>query len=192
MPPVLKRMLSSDEIASIVHDVIKEAHEGSKEAVWSRVRPLLEAQHHQREAARALLHIVGQQCLLREAAVAALSEIAQSYHQDVEILAPLGECLEAARDIDDLNSPPPVDAVFGAVVERLTALAADHVGLPEEEAILLGLATAARISARQRDDIAEGSLRRLVEIAPRNSAYHYNLGLFLKTRGRFEEGMRSN
>jgi hypothetical protein len=192
MPGVLKRMLSSDEISSIVRDVIKDGREGSKEAASCRVRPLLDAQHHQREAAQALLYIADQQCLSREAAAAALSEIAQSHHQDIEILSALGQCLEAARDIDDLNSPPPAEMVFDTAVERLAALAATHAGRPEEVDILRGLSTAARLSARQRDEIAEKSLRRLVEINPRNCAHHYNLGLFFKTRGRFEEGVRSN
>lgn len=55
-----------------------------------------------------------------------------------------------------------------------------------------GLATSARMLARQRDEIAEASYRRLIEINPQKSADHYNLGLFFKTRGRFEEGMKSN
>jgi hypothetical protein len=43
--------------------------------------------------------------------------------------------------------------------------------------------------ARQRDAIAEDSLRKLTEIDPRKSAHHYNLGLSYKTRGRFAEGV---
>src|SRR5215467_2096852 len=191
MADVPKRMLSAAEISSLTDDVIEEA-KGSKEAAWHKARPLLEVQQHQREAVMSLLQIVDQHCLPREAGVATLSEIAQSHHQDIAILAALGQCLESARDIDDLNSPPPVDTVFYTVVERLSALAKDHEGLPEEEALLRGLATSARMLARQRDDIAENSLRRLLEISPQNSANHYNMGLFLKTRGRFEEGMRSN
>lgn len=46
--------------------------------------------------------------------------------------------------------------------------------------------------ARQRDTIAEHSLRKLTEINPRKSAHHYNLGLFYKTRGRFAEGATAN
>jgi Tfp pilus assembly protein PilF len=45
---------------------------------------------------------------------------------------------------------------------------------------------------RQYDELAENSYRRLTELRPQNSAYHYNLGLFFKTRGKFEEGMNSN
>ena len=55
-----------------------------------------------------------------------------------------------------------------------------------------GLATAARMVARQRDEVAETSYKRLVEIDADYAAYHYNLGLFFKTRGRFREGMLAN
>jgi hypothetical protein len=46
--------------------------------------------------------------------------------------------------------------------------------------------------ARQYDAVAESSHRKLTEIEPQNSAHHYNLGLFFKTRGRFGEGVVSN
>jgi hypothetical protein len=188
----LSEILSPREIESVEREVIEEGRAGRRETAWRKLQPLRKAQHRQLEVANSLLRIIHQACLPMEGAVDVLSEVAQSHYQDVNILAPLGECLEAVRDIDDLNAPPPAGAVFYTVVERLVALAKHHEGLPGEEAILRGLATSARMLARQRDDIAENSCRRLIEIDPRNSAYHYNLGLFFKTRGRFGEGTNSN
>ena len=46
--------------------------------------------------------------------------------------------------------------------------------------------------ARQHDDVAESCYRKLVETDPDECSNHYNLGLFMKTRGRFEEGMKAN
>jgi hypothetical protein len=46
--------------------------------------------------------------------------------------------------------------------------------------------------SRQYDELAENTYRRLAELSPRNGAYHYNLGVFLKTRGTFEKGLKSN
>ena len=192
MSDFLSKILSAGEIKSLEHEIIEEAQAGRKEAAWHRLQPLRKTQHHQHEAAESLLRIICQQCLPTQSAVDLLSEIAQSHHQDVDMLAALGGCLEAVRDIDDLNAPPPVDAVFYTVVDRLAAFAKDCDGLPEEEAILRGLATSARMLARQRDEIAEHCYRKLTEINPRKSADHYNLGLFFKTRGRFEEGVKSN
>lgn len=185
-------VLASDEIEALEREVIAEAQAGRKQAAWHKVQPLRNAQLRQPEAALALLGIVYQQALQREAAIDVLSEVAQSHDQDVGILSALGQCLEGVRDIDDLNAPPPGHSVFHTVVEKLEALAKIYEGQPEQEPILRGLATSARMLARQQDAIAESSHRKLTEINPRNAAYHYNLGLFDKTRGRFADGVKSN
>jgi len=192
MSDFITKILSPGEIQSLEDEAIEEALAGRQEAAWRKLQPLRKVQHHQPEAAKSLLRVINQTCLRVPGAADALSEIAQSHHQDANIVAALGECLEAVRDVDDLNAPPSVNPLFNRVVEALAAFAKEHDGLPGEEPILRGLATAARMLARQCDDIAEASYRKLVEINPRNSAYHYNLGLFFKTRGRFEEGMKSN
>jgi hypothetical protein len=185
-------ILSSEQIETLEQEVIKDAEAGRKETAWSKLQPLRRSQYHQREAAISLLRIVDRRCLPRESAADILFEIAQSHPQDAGLLATLGECLQVARDIDDLNAPPPAHAVFRTALERLATLAQDHAGRPDEEFILQGLATSARVLAREHDDIAESSYRKLIEINPRSSAHHYNLGLFFKTRGKFEEGMKSN
>ena len=140
----------------------------------------------------ALLWIVDERSLTREEAADILAEIADAHDDDIAILSRLGMCLEAVRDIDDLNAPPPEHPVFQTMVTRLDRLTARYEGRPEQEQVLRGLATAARMMARQHDAIAENSLRRLIEIDPQRSAHHYNLGLFYKTRGRFAEGMAAN
>jgi hypothetical protein len=188
----LSAVLASDEIEALERDVMAESQAGRKQAPWHRVRPLRNAQLRQPEAAMALLRIVHQQALPREAAIDVLSEVAQSHDQDFRILSALGQCLEGVRDIDDLNAPPPGHSVFHKVVEKLDVFATAYEGLPEQEPMLRGLATSARMLARQQDAIAEDSHRKLTEIDPRNGAYQYNLGLFYKTRGRFAEGVTSN
>lgn len=186
-------VLSFDEIDALVRDVIAEGEAGRGQAAWQMVQPLRRAQARQPEAAMALLWIVDGRGLERLAAVEILSEIERSHDQDIEILSTLGGCLERARDIDDLNAPPPADSVFRNAVEKLDALAKAYEGRPEQETILRGLATSARMLARQHDATAESSHRKLTEIKPRKSEYHhYNLGLFYKTRGRFEEGVTVN
>ncbi|MGV7218420.1 tetratricopeptide repeat protein [Bradyrhizobium sp. UFLA05-112] len=185
-------VLSSDEIKAIARDAAEEGQAGRKQAAWQNIQPLRKALRHQPEAAMALLWIVDERSLTREEAADVLSEIADAHDGDTNILSTLGQCLEAARDIDDLNAPPPGHPVFRTMVEKLSRLAEVHEGQPEQERILCGLATSARMMARQKDAIAESSLRRLTEIDPQNSAHQYNLGLFYKTRGRFAEGMAAN
>jgi tetratricopeptide (TPR) repeat protein len=185
-------ILSSERIASLEQDIVEDAEAGRTDGPWQKLQPLRQAQHHQQEAAISLLRIIDQCRPPIDVVADVLLEIVQSHPQDAKLLATVGECLEAARDIDDLNAPPPAHAVFHTVIDRLATFARQQAGLSGEEDILRGLAPAARMPARQYDDIAESSYRRLTEINPRNGAYHYNLGLFFKTRGRFEEGMKSN
>ncbi len=78
--------------------------------------------------------------------------------------------------------------MFLAVVDQLAAVAETIKGEEDEATVLDGLSSAARLVARQRDEIAERSYKRLVEIDPTYSAYHYNLGLFYKTRGHVSKG----
>jgi hypothetical protein len=184
--------LSFDEIRALERDVIAEAQAGRRLAAWEKVKPLRNAQSQQPEAAIALLWVVHEHCLEREAAIDVLSEVAESHDQNFGVLSALGQCLEAVRDIDDLNAPPPEDSVFRTVLERLEAFVGVYEGQPEQVPILKGLATSARMLARQHDAVAESSHRRLTEIEPQDSAHHYNLGLFFKTRGRFADGVTAN
>jgi tetratricopeptide (TPR) repeat protein len=185
-------VLSFDEIRAIERDVIAEAQAGRKLAAWHKAQPLRNAQSQQPEAAIALLWIVDEQCLEREAALDVVSEVAGAHDQDARILSALGQTLEAVRDIDDLNAPPPGNSIFHTVLETLEALVGAYEGRPEQVPILKGLSTSARMLARQHDAIAESCYRKLTEIEPRNGANHYNLGLFYKTRGRFAEGAAAN
>ncbi|WP_315836959.1 prenyltransferase [Bradyrhizobium prioriisuperbiae] len=181
-------VLTSDEIDAITRDVVAEGQAGRKQVAWQKIQPFRKAQPHQPEAAMALLWIIDEQSLAREEAADVLSEIADAHDGNIGILSTLGLCLEAVRDIDDLNAPPPGHPIFQTMVAKLDRLAKLHEGRPEQEQILRGLATSARMMARQMDAIAENSLRKLTEIDPSNSAHQYNLGLFYKTRGRFAEG----
>ena len=184
--------LTSDEIGAMARDAIAEGQADRKQAASQKIQPLREAQRHQPEAAMALVWIVDQHSLARDEAAGLLLEIADAHDDDIGVLSALGQCLEAVRDIDDLNAPPPDHPIFRTMVEKLGRLAKLHEGPREQEWILRGLATAARMMARQNDAIAEHCLRKLVEIDPRKSPPHYNLGLFYKTRGRFAEGVAAN
>jgi tetratricopeptide (TPR) repeat protein len=192
MPNGSSAVLSSDEIDSLEREIIAEAQAGRKQAAWEKLQPLRKAQAQQREAAMSLLNIVYEQGLQRDTAADVLSEIAQSHDQDFRIISALGNCLERVHDIDNLNAPPSGHSVFHTVVEKLAGFAKTYEGLPEQKQILRALATSARMLAHQQDAIAESSYRKLTEIDPRDSSYHYNLGLFYKTRGRFAEGVTSN
>ncbi len=184
--------LSPKDIESLERQIVEDAEADRPDAARQGMEALLKAQPRQTEAVLALFRILDKECLGRDVAVEVVSALADAHADSVKVTIWLGDILECVLDIDDLNRPPPPNTVFRSLVERLKAFAADHAGQADEEAILMSLSTAARLIGRQEDEIAERSYRRLLEIDPKSSRHHYNLGLFCKTRGRFEEGMKAN
>ncbi len=192
MPSSLKDALSDETLESLGQRVIDAAEAGDDDEAWEAIQPLRRAQRHQQRAASRLVGLVERRLLPLDKALDVLADVQGAHASDEEILALVGEALESARDIDDLNAAPPDHPLFLDVADGLAELAAQARGGSNEQPLLLGLATAARMVARQRDELAENSHRRLVELAPDSAASHYNLGLLLKTRGRFREGMIAN
>jgi len=187
-----RNALSDDKIESIETQVVEAAESGDHAAAWESAQPLVRAQRHQEEAAKSLARLVDRQCFAIDNAIETLEQIRDANPGNRRVLGWIGEALEGARDIDELNAPPPEHPLFLTVVDELEKLAAEAHGTEAEEKLLSGLAAAARMVSRQRDALAEASYLRLVELDPGYDAYHYNLGLFYKTRGRFAEGVSAN
>ncbi len=184
--------MSSDQIKSITEEAENAISEDRDDDAWEAMNRLRSMQAEHREAAKSLIEIFERHSLTWVAVVEIMSEIFEAHGNDLEILCLLGEASEAARDIDDLNAAPPTDALFADIVAALSSELEDQDDVSARKAILTGLSTAARMLARQADEVAERAYRGLVEIDPEKSSYHYNLGLYQKTRGQFEAGVLSN
>jgi hypothetical protein len=185
-------VLSSAEIDAIERRAIGAARGGDEEKAWKELTPLLRAQASQREAALRLTAIVDQRCLSIERAQQVLVEVERAHDGDANVLSAVGLALEGARDIDQLNLPPPDHPLFLSVLGKLETLAAASKGHELERRLLRGLGTAARMVGRQRDEVGAVAFRRLLELEPQDPVNHYNYGLFLKTRGRFRDGVEAN
>ncbi|MEM8689026.1 MAG: prenyltransferase [Pseudomonadota bacterium] len=188
----LSKVLEKVEIRSLEETVVKQASDGDTSAAWETLQKLRKAQEHQSEAAWALLRISDQQWFDPEDVADLLMEIAAVHADQPDLMALMAESLEAIRDIDDLNSEPPDHPVYDYAVDRLAALAQAQKSGKDEEPLLRALSGTARLMARQHDDLAEAAYRKLVELDPNDGTNHYNLGLFFKTRGRFQEGLEAN
>jgi hypothetical protein len=185
-------MLSTKDLKRTETEIIEHATAGRHDAAWAAVQRLLDAQREQEVVAAALVRIVNGRHLPIEKALEVLSQIYDAHPRNEALIASVGMAADCASDIDMLNAAPPTHPLFGNLVGTLSRMAETARGSDAERAILSGLTTAARMMARQHDDIVERSARRLIELEPKVSHHHYNLGLFLKTRGRFREGMLAN
>lgn len=186
------KVLTRDEIDAICMRAVDLIDHGDSETAWSTLAPLLTAQTHNRDAANALFSLVNQDCLSKDHALAVLEAIDASHGDDTEIASAIAHLLEKAFNIDFLNQPPFEHPIFARTITRLEKawISGEYGG--NERWLVEGLAGASRLFGRQKDDIAEQAYKRAIEIDPKRSYQHYNYGLFLKTRGRFEEAMRAN
>ncbi len=192
MPSPTTAVLTEQEIEGVAVRVSAAAEAGNPELAWKTLRPLLRAQTRQRTAAVALTRLVEQRSLDFARGLEALVAVERSHPADWPLLALVAEALEGACDLDDLNRAPPDHPLFAAIVAKLSGHAAVARVEGWEQGLLSGLASAARMCGRRHDDLAAGAYRRLVELEPGRSSAHYNLGLFLKTRGHFREGLAAN
>src|SRR4051812_46483743 len=85
----LSAVLASDEIEALVRGAVDDAEAGRTEAVTHKLAPLRRAHSRQPEAASALLGIVDQLCLQRDAAAEIVSEVADSQTDDVGVTVTL-------------------------------------------------------------------------------------------------------
>ena len=188
----MSNALSSEAIEQARTRFIEEAEADRADSAWESLQPLLTAQPHQQDVALTLVELVGRGYLSHERSLEVLERIHEAHRTNELLLGLLGDALDAARDLDMLNAPPPESELFATVVDKLAVLTAKAKGADHEHVLLTGLATAARMMARQRDHLAESAHRRLLELEPDVGYRHYNYGLLLKTRGRFHEGMAAN
>lgn len=176
---------------------IKEIHDAAIDAAdsdeaWNILAPLIETQPANAVAADALIHIVRNGPLSVEKSLALLAEIFEAHQSNDDLVILIGNEMNAGRDLNYLNNPPPTHPLFTQIIKRLNDMARVANDAKKEALIIEGLSSTARLMARQYDAMTENSYARLVELLPDAPWAHYNQGLFFKTRGRFSEGVKAN
>jgi hypothetical protein len=184
--------LTDAQIEATFADVKSASASGDKEAAWAYVQPMLRIQDADRSVADALLKIVRDRLLKPDHGMQVYEAVEAAYAEEDDVIIAIGEYFAKAVDIDFLNAQPPATALAPRLIEKLQKLAHQRRGHPSELTALDALAGAGRVSGRRHDAICERAYRRLLEIDPNSSRHRYNFGLFLKTRGRFAEGMAEN
>lgn len=186
---MFSKKLSNKKIKEI-HDSAITASESDD--TWKILNPLIKAQASNVIAADALIDVVRKGHLTIEQSLDLLSSVYEAHKSDDDTVILIGNTMEACRDIDCLNSPPPDHPLFRTIIKHLSEMALATNDEEKEARIVEGLSSTARLMGRQYDNLAKKSYARLVELLPNTSWAHYNQGLFFKTRGYFAEGVRAN
>jgi hypothetical protein len=184
--------MSSGKIAKIKQGVLEQVERDDLEEAWRLSQPLLKAAR-ELETARALSDLTRRGAFAAKNGLVAARALANAHPTDIEVLSNLGRAFERLHDIRYLNAAPPDDPILTTIANALSGVVASRVAANDDEelALLNGLGVAARVLGRSWDQVAERSERRLVEL--RGTWQNlYGLGLFYKTRGRFEDGRDAN
>ncbi len=123
MIKILQTKLSEDKIESIEKQVSEAADAGEEEQIGALIAPLRKRQRHQRECANSLLWMIACRRIPLDESVGIATEIFEAYSSDLVMVSRMGESLDGARDIDDLNLAAPEEPVFQAVVDKLEGFA---------------------------------------------------------------------
>ncbi len=182
----------ADVTATKLHEDLKAAREQGTDAMRDALQPALDALATDPEVAQMLCYTVDREILPVDEIAEVFATILETHAADIDVLLALGDNIEEARDLDDLNAPPPDNRLFADLARILSERHLETNSDADQKTIGLALATTARVMARQKDDIAERTYARLVELDPENPSPHYGQGLFFKTRGRFADGMAAN
>lgn len=110
---------------------------------------------------------------------------------DFSVVETLASEFEAFVDFRFLNNAPPTDAMSLRLLE-LAAMHFERASGADKGVAALGLYSVARLSGRAADGLCERAARTSIELEPESANAWYRYGLFLKTRGRFAEGVTAN
>jgi tetratricopeptide (TPR) repeat protein len=182
--------MTTVNVAQIKVDILRIFDTRDAEAAWKEVLDPA-GRCTDRNAAFAILQVLDEHEPDFNLGEGLLKKILDLHEADDEVVLQIGKRIEIARDMAPLNDTPPTSELFEQMLSRLSVIAAAEDEVKSALA-LDGLATTARLMGRQHDAITERSYRRLIELDPNESYCHYNYGLFLKTRGRFVEGLEAN
>lgn len=191
MGPFSKRLDSTEihDLAGLVRDRFGSDGEA---AAFEAAAPLLRSAKKQQDAAQALVELTLESLFSSGDSADALLTALHNPEGDEALLLAVARGLEHARNINYLNAPAPDHALFRDA-ETVFGDRAGNATSEEEEVLWLdALASAARLRGRVGDQTAEAAFVRRIKLLPEAWGPHYDYGLFLKTRGRFEEGMRAN
>lgn len=162
------------------------------EAARAAVEPVLELLSDEPTAADALFALLREGSFRYEDAQELADLLLANTPDDTRMVAALGAIAEQLVDMRYLNEAAPAHPVFERLVRRLEQKWTEQRQSEQALWIASGLSTVARLAGRAHDKLAEAAAKRLTELEPESAARHYDLGLFYKTRARFEEGVRAN
>lgn len=192
MRSLFKKKLSGEHIKKVVDRVTDRENSLTVDEKLELITPLRNGLKSNDTILSALIHIIRHGELGEDQNLDIAQDILSSYPDHEESILEIASVAEYLKNIDYLNDPPLNDAFSGNLINKLTALWGSYKGETEEKEIVEYLSSFARLAGRKYDTLAEKAYKRTIELYPDVSWPHYNWGLYCKTRGQFNEGVKAN
>ena len=178
-------------VDAILHAALP-VEDGRTEEAWAALKPLEHAAETDPEAAWGLAVAITRPELGLDRRLMVAQALLLQWPEHDDMLLELSEAAETLRPYSYLNAAPPEDPFFERLAKTIEARISTATDTKLEARLNEALATACRVLGRKWDDVCDAAHRRALALRPDRWQGHYNYGLFLKTRGRFEEGMSAN
>lgn len=138
--------------------------------------------------ARALAQGTRERSLAGDRRLGLAKRLLDAFGADLPVLFQLGFATESLVDRTYVNAAPPRDPYFHDVVRALAIALDGPTSDDSQHAMAASLAVAAMVAGRRYDPLAEHAHRLLMRLQkPLGWQTLHDLGLFLKTRGRYAE-----
>lgn len=182
-------MISEPEAKSAV-DASRAAP--NEEAAWQALAPLELAWADDVEAAAWFAWSLTNRALARERRLDVAAKVLDRWKDDLAVVMTFGGNAEAFVEMRFLNAAPVAHPFFEHLLESLGRLFDAERDPKHHFAIGQALSALARLRGRAADALCERIHRQLLALEPDHPAELYDFGLFMKTRGRFAEGVELN
>ena len=183
--------MSDDELQAAYRAAADSLENTDLDAAEQALREVIAASEHDLAAAECLAHSL----LLRGWPLERRTELAEPltkrWSREAMVMAPLANSFKLFVDMRLLNEAPPTNELSQRLLEFAARDFEKASGDARHDAAYR-LYSVARLLGRAADELCERAIKAVIEHTPDAPNAWYDYGLFLKTRGRFAEGLAAN
>ncbi len=184
--------MTREQGQQVLAAVFSAVKDGELERAWAEARPLLDSWRDDVEAARWTCALATAPELEFERRSALAEALLEAYALDALVPVLLGNEAVQFIDVRFLNASAPVGGPLARLLQVLAAQLEVTTSDAQRVRVAGALAQVAFRLGRDADALCERMHRLLLELEPSRWQRAYDYGLFLKNRGRFEEGVVAN
>lgn len=180
--------MDAEDVGNLVQTVVSPEGDVEEGQLWARLSTLVDRWQDDDVAAWGMAVALRSTHLDQERRLQWARELMEHWSDDVGVMRGLAYSSEMLVD-NNLNAAPPHGPLFRTVAQTLERAFDEAETEQRKIEIADALVTVGRVCGRALDTVTEATHRWLVEADAERWSAAFNYGLFLKNRGRFDEGL---